>query len=83
MKNKDLFRLEHIRDSIEKIEYLARTLHTQDNFEKISLLSRGCRVNPIILTGLASAQQRTQQRGAVPLCCIYYMLTVILFLQAI
>ena len=33
MKSKDLFRLEHIRDSIEKIEYLARTLHTQDNFE--------------------------------------------------
>ena len=33
MKNKDLFRLEHIRDSIEKIEYLSRMLHTQDNFE--------------------------------------------------
>ena len=33
MKDKNLFRLEHIRDSIEKIDYLARTLHTQDNFE--------------------------------------------------
>jgi len=33
MKDKDLFRLEHIRDCIEKIEYLARMLHTQDNFE--------------------------------------------------
>ena len=33
MKNKNLFRLEHIRDSIEKIEYLTRMLHTQDNFE--------------------------------------------------
>ena len=33
MKNEDLFRLEHVRDSIEKIEHLARTLHTQDNFE--------------------------------------------------
>jgi len=33
MKNKDLFRLGHIHDSIEKIEYLARMLHTQDNFE--------------------------------------------------
>ena len=32
MKDKNLFRLEHIRDSIEKIEYLARMLHTQDNF---------------------------------------------------
>ena len=31
--NKDLFRLGHIRDSIEKIEYLVRMLHTQDNFE--------------------------------------------------
>jgi uncharacterized protein with HEPN domain len=33
MKNKDLFRLEHIRESIAKIEYLTRLLHTQDNFE--------------------------------------------------
>ena len=33
MKNKDLFRLEHIRDSIAKIEHIARILHTQDNFE--------------------------------------------------
>ena len=33
MKNKNLFRLEHIRDSIEKIEYLSRMLHTQENFE--------------------------------------------------
>ena len=33
MKNKDLFRLEHIRESIEKIEYIARMLHSQDNFE--------------------------------------------------
>ena len=33
MKDKNLFRLRHIRNSIEKIEYLARTLHTQDNFE--------------------------------------------------
>ena len=33
MKDKDLFRLEHVCESIEKIEYLARTLHTQDNFE--------------------------------------------------
>jgi uncharacterized protein with HEPN domain len=32
MKNKDLFRLRHIRDSIEKIEHIARILHTQDNF---------------------------------------------------
>ena len=31
--NKDLFRLGHILDSIEKIEYLVRMLHTQDNFE--------------------------------------------------
>ena len=38
MKNKNLFRLEHIRDSIEKIEYLARMLHTQDNFETKLLL---------------------------------------------
>ena len=34
MENKNLFRLEHIRDCIEKIEYLSRMLHTQDNFEK-------------------------------------------------
>ena len=33
MKNKDLFRLKHIRDSITKIEYLARLLHTLENFE--------------------------------------------------
>jgi len=33
MKDKNLFRIEHIRDCIEKIEYLARMLHTQDNFE--------------------------------------------------
>jgi len=33
MKDKNLFRLGHIRDSIEKIDYLARMLHTQDNFE--------------------------------------------------
>ena len=34
MKDKNLFRLRHICDSIAKIEYLVRTLHTQDNFEK-------------------------------------------------
>jgi len=34
MENKDLFRLEHIRDCIEKIEYLANTLYNQDNFEE-------------------------------------------------
>jgi uncharacterized protein with HEPN domain len=33
MANKDFFRLEHIRDSIAKIEYLAQTLYTLDNFE--------------------------------------------------
>jgi len=33
MINKDLFRLEHILDSIEKIEYLTQLLHTQSNFE--------------------------------------------------
>jgi uncharacterized protein with HEPN domain len=33
MKNKNLFRLKHIHDSILKIEYLVRILHTQDNFE--------------------------------------------------
>ena len=34
MKNKDLFRLEHIRDCIEKIEYLMYKLNNQDNFER-------------------------------------------------
>jgi len=33
MKDKNLFRLKHIRDSIVKIEYLVSTLHSQDNFE--------------------------------------------------
>jgi uncharacterized protein with HEPN domain len=34
MENRNLFRLEHIRDCIEKIEYLATMLYNQDNFEK-------------------------------------------------
>ena len=34
MINKNLFRLEHICDSIEKIEYLVQVLHNQDNFEE-------------------------------------------------
>jgi len=33
MNDKNLFRIEHILDSIEKIEYLAQVLHTLDNFE--------------------------------------------------
>jgi len=33
MRDKNLFRLGHIRDCIEKIEFLARMLHTQDNFD--------------------------------------------------
>ena len=33
MNDKDLFRLGHIRDSIEKIEYITHILHTQNNFE--------------------------------------------------
>jgi len=33
MNDRNLFRLEHIRDCIEKIEYIACMLHTQDNFE--------------------------------------------------
>ena len=34
MTDKDVLRLQHICDSIEKIEYLTQLLHTQDNFEK-------------------------------------------------
>ena len=34
MDNKNLFRLEHICDCIEKIEYIVHLLHTQDNFEQ-------------------------------------------------
>jgi uncharacterized protein with HEPN domain len=34
MDNKDLFRLKHISDCIEKIEYLAHKLHNQDDFEQ-------------------------------------------------
>jgi len=34
MDNRDLIRLGHIRECIEKIEYLAQILYTQDNFEK-------------------------------------------------
>jgi len=34
MDSKNLFRLRHILDCIEKIEYLTRTLYTQDNFEE-------------------------------------------------
>ena len=34
MDNKNLFRLSHIRNCIEKIETLARMLHNQDNFEQ-------------------------------------------------
>jgi uncharacterized protein with HEPN domain len=34
MNDKNLFRLQHIFDSIEKVEYLVRILHTEDNFEK-------------------------------------------------
>jgi uncharacterized protein with HEPN domain len=33
MNDKNLFRIEHIRDCIEKIEYVAKKLHTYDNFE--------------------------------------------------
>ena len=33
MKDKNLFRLWHILNSIEKIEHLVQILHTQDNFE--------------------------------------------------
>ena len=33
MKDKNLFRLKHIYDSIVKIEYLVQMLYTQDNFE--------------------------------------------------
>lgn len=34
MSNKDLFRLQHIIESIEKIEKLVSMLHTLENFEK-------------------------------------------------
>ena len=34
MDNKNLFRLGHIRDCIEKIEYLSQKLYSQENFEK-------------------------------------------------
>jgi uncharacterized protein with HEPN domain len=34
MENKNLFRLEHIIECIEKIEYLSHMLYTQDNFEQ-------------------------------------------------
>ena len=34
MDNKNLFRLEHIRDCIEKIEHLTQKLYSQENFEK-------------------------------------------------
>jgi uncharacterized protein with HEPN domain len=34
MENRDLFRLRHIQDCIEKIEYLANMLYNLDNFEQ-------------------------------------------------
>lgn len=34
MSNKDLFRLQHIIESIEKIQHLIEKLHTLENFEK-------------------------------------------------
>ena len=34
MKNKDIFRLEHILECISKVEYIADMLHSYDNFEK-------------------------------------------------
>ncbi|MDR0547095.1 MAG: hypothetical protein LBG77_05875 [Dysgonamonadaceae bacterium] len=34
MEDKNLFRLEHIRDCITKVEYLAGILNNYDNFEK-------------------------------------------------
>jgi uncharacterized protein with HEPN domain len=34
MEDRNLFRLEHIRDCIAKVEYLAGRLHNYDNFEK-------------------------------------------------
>ncbi|MDR0575431.1 MAG: DUF86 domain-containing protein [Tannerella sp.] len=33
-KERNLFRLEHIRDCINKVEYLSGKLHDYDNFEK-------------------------------------------------
>jgi hypothetical protein len=41
MKNKNLFRLKHIRECITKIEYLTLSLHTQDNFET-DWIKQGC-----------------------------------------
>lgn len=34
MSNKDLFRLQHIIESIDKIQHLISKLHTLENFEK-------------------------------------------------
>ena len=54
MKNKDLFRLEHIRDCIEKIEFLMYKLNNQDNFEQ-NWIEQDAIIRNLEIIGEASA----------------------------
>ena len=54
MKNKDLFRLEHIHDCIEKIEFLMYKLDNQDNFER-NWIEQDAIIRNLEIIGEASA----------------------------
>ena len=54
MKNKDLFRLEHIRDCIEKILFLMYKLNNQDNFEQ-NWIEQDAIIRNLEIIGEASA----------------------------
>ena len=54
MENKNLFRLEHIRDCIEKIEYLMYKLDNQDNFER-NWIEQDAIIRNLEIIGEASA----------------------------
>lgn len=60
---KDLFRLEHILNSIEKIEELIRLLHSYDNFE-IRWIERDALIRNFEIIGEASnhISQNTKQK---------------------
>ena len=53
--NSDLFRLDHIKDSIEKIEELTRLLHSFDNFES-KWIERDALIRNFEIIGEASSR---------------------------
>jgi uncharacterized protein with HEPN domain len=66
-KESNLFRLGHIRDCINKVEYLSGKLHCYDNFEE-QWVEQDAIIRNLEIVGEASVNVFRRLESAIPRC---------------